>query len=65
MKPKTLNALLRVYDRLDEIVRELNNLTDEAVLAGDYQDSSLLQARADIIYDQMENLDIVISEHEG
>ncbi|MBR8841154.1 MAG: hypothetical protein DSM106950_46240 [Stigonema ocellatum SAG 48.90 = DSM 106950] len=65
MKPKTLNALLRVYDRLDEITRELNNLADEAVLAGDYEDASLLQARADILYEQMENLDIVISEHEG
>lgn len=65
MKQTTLNALLRVYDRLDEIVDELNNLADEAVLAGDYEDGSLLKARADILYEQMENLDIVISEYEG
>jgi ferritin len=64
LKPKTLNALLRVYDQLDEITRRLHNLVDEAVLAGDYEDASLLQARADILYEQMENLDIVISEHE-
>ena len=65
MKPKTLNALLRVYDELDVITRRLNNLADEAVLAGDYEDGSLLKARADILYEQMEYLDLVISEHEG
>lgn len=64
MKPKTLNALLRVYDQLDEIVSHLNDLVDEAVLEGDYQDGSLLQARATILYEQMINLDFVISEHE-
>jgi ferritin len=65
LKPKTLNELLRVYDELDVITRRLNNLVDEAVLAGDYEDASLLQARADILYEQMEYLDIVISEYEG
>ena len=54
-----------MYDQLDEIVSHLNNLADETVLAGDYEDGSLLQARADILYEQMINLDIVISEHEG
>jgi hypothetical protein len=29
---------------------------------GDYQDASLLQARADKIYEEAENLDLVISE---
>ena len=65
MKPKTLNALLGVYDRLEEIVEELNNLSDNAVDLGDYDDASLLQARADILYEQMLNLDVVISELEG
>ena len=31
---------------------------------GDFEDASLLQARADILYEQMENLDFVISELE-
>ena len=65
MKPKTLNALLRVYNQLDEIVEELNSLSDEAVDSGDYEDASLLQARADILYQQMENLGVVIAELEG
>ncbi len=54
-----------MYDQLDEIVTQLNDLADDAVLTGDYEDGSLLKARADILYEQMENLDIVISELEG
>lgn len=65
MKQSTFEALLRVYNRLDEIVKELNNLSDNAVDSGDYDDASLLQARADILYEQMINLDVVISELEG
>ncbi len=65
MKQTTITALLRVYDRLEEIVEELNNLSDNAVDLGDYDDASLLQARANILYEQMLNLDVVISELEG
>jgi hypothetical protein len=65
MKQSTFEALLRVYVRLEEIVEELNNLSDNAVDLGDYDDASLLQARANILYEQMENLDFVISELEG
>jgi len=31
----------------------------------DFDDASLLQTRADILYEQMENLDFVIRELEG
>ena len=65
MKLSTIAALLRVYARLEEIVEELNNLSDNAVDSGDYDDASLLQARANILYEQMLNLDVVISELEG
>jgi len=65
LKQTTLDALLRVYVKLEEIVEELNNLADDAVLSEDYEDASLLQSRADILYEQMENLDVAISEHEG
>lgn len=65
MKRTTLDALLRVYVKLEEIVEELNRLADDAVLSEDYEDASLLQSRADILYEQMENLDVAISEHEG
>ena len=65
MKPKTLNALLRVYDRLDEIVDELNNLADIELELEAFDDASVLQARADILYEQMVNLEVVIAELEG
>ncbi len=65
MKQTTLDALLRVYLKLEEITRELYNLADEAVDQGDFDDAGLLQARANILYEQMENLDVVISELGG
>ncbi len=64
MKQTTIDALLRLYDQLEEITTELYNLVDAALETRDYEDASLLQARADILYEQMENLDVVISEHE-
>jgi ferritin len=65
MKQTTLDALSRVYVKLEEITRELYNLADDAVDQGDFDDASLLQARANILYEQMENIDIVISELGG
>lgn len=65
MKPTTLNALLRVYDRLDEIVDELNNLAEIELELEAFDDASLLQTRADILYEQMENLEVVVKELEG
>lgn len=65
MKQTTLDALLRVYVKLEEIIRELYNLADDAVDQGDHEDASLLQARANILYEQMENIDVVISELGG
>lgn len=65
MKLTTLDALLRVYNRLDEIVRDLNDLADIELELEAYDDASVLQARADILYQQMLNLDVVISELEG
>ena len=65
MKQTTLNALLRVYAQLEEITRELYNLVDAEIETRDFDDASLLQSRAAILYEQMENLDVVISELEG
>lgn len=60
MKQTTIEALLRVYTRLEEITTELYTLADTAVDMGDFEDASLLQTKADILYEQMENLDFVI-----
>lgn len=65
LKQTTLDALLRAYVKLEEITTELYNLADDAVDQGDFDDASLLQARANILYEQMENLDIVIEELGG
>lgn len=65
MKQSTFEALLRVYDRLDEITRELYDLAEIELELENFEDASLLQTRADILYEQMENLDVVISELEG
>lgn len=65
MKQSTFEALLRVYERLDEIVRDLNDLAEIELEIEGFDDASLLQARADILYEQMINLDVVISELEG
>ncbi len=65
MKQTTLNTLLRIYDQLDEIVRDLNDLAEIELELEAFDDASLLQARADILYEQMLNLDVVISELEG
>ena len=64
MKQTTIEALLRVYARLEEITTELYTLADTAVEMADLEDASLLQSRANILYEQMENLDFVISELE-
>lgn len=61
MKQTTIKALLRVYARLEEIATDLYTLADTAVEMGDFEDASLLQARADILYEQIETLDFVIS----
>lgn len=65
MKQTTLNALLQVYNRLEAITRELYDLAEIELELEDFDDASLLQTRADILYEQMENLDVVIRELEG
>jgi hypothetical protein len=64
MKLENYNILLNAYTQLEQITSQLYNGADNAVEQGDFDDASLLQARADILYEQLENLDVVISELE-
>jgi ferritin len=64
LKRTIINALLEAYTKLEKIVEKLNDLADDAVLSEDYEGANLLQSRADILFEQMINLDVVISEHE-
>ncbi|MDF5720640.1 MAG: hypothetical protein PUP91_09160 [Rhizonema sp. PD37] len=64
MEQTTLDAFLEIYAQLQTMTNNLYNLADAAVDTRNYNDANLLQARADILYEQMENLNAVISEYE-
>ena len=65
MKQTTLNSLKRLYAKLEVITMEVYDLAEIELELEDFDDASLLQTRADILYEQMINLDAVISELEG
>lgn len=64
MKFTTIDSLLKIYERLEEIVTELYVLADTELELEAFDDASIFQTRADILYEQMENLAVVISELE-
>jgi ferritin len=65
LKQTTIDSLKQLYEKLEVITRELYDLADIELELEDFDDASLLQTRANILYEQMENLDVVISELEG
>lgn len=64
MKQTTLDALLKAYAQLHQIVEELYIAHDNAVANNDDEDASLLVSRADKLYEEVENLELIISELE-
>jgi hypothetical protein len=64
MKSETRNILLQVYVKLQEIIDELYEAHDRAIANNDFDDANLLASRADKLYEEAENLEIVISEQE-
>lgn len=56
--------MLKAYAELHKIVEELYEAHDKAVENNDFDDASLLASRADRLYEEIENLEIVISELE-
>ncbi|WP_373530693.1 hypothetical protein [Nostoc sp.] len=64
MKSETRNILLQPYAQLQEIIDELYEAHDRAITNNDFDDASLLASRADRLYEEAENLEIVISEQE-
>jgi hypothetical protein len=64
MKPKTRNALLKAYAQLQRIIDDLYEAHDEAIENNDFDDASLLASRADKLYQEAENLEIMITEME-
>ncbi|MEH2362278.1 hypothetical protein [Nostoc sp.] len=64
MKSETRNVLLQAYAQLQEIIDKLYEAHDRAIINNDFDDASLLASRADRLYEEAENLEIVISEQE-
>lgn len=64
MKQETLNVLLRTYEKLHKITEDLYEASDKALENNDFDDASLLASRADKLYEEVENLEIIISELE-
>jgi phage shock protein A len=64
MKQTTLQAFLRAYVQLEQTADELYVAADAAIENNDFDDASLLASRADKIYQEVENLDVLLSELE-
>ena len=64
MKSETRNVLLRAYAQLHRIIDELYSAHEVAAANDDDDDASLLESRADKLYEEAENLYLVISELE-
>ncbi|MBU7581900.1 MAG: hypothetical protein KAF91_03145 [Nostoc sp. TH1S01] len=65
MNRETRNILSNVYAQLQEIAAQFYLAADQALQNDDFDDASLLQSRADKIYEEAENIEILISELEG
>ncbi|MEH1920231.1 hypothetical protein [Nostoc sp.] len=52
------------YAELHKIIEELYEAHDRAIENNDFDDASLLASRADRLYEEVENLEIIISELE-
>ncbi len=65
MKQETFTILSRVYTELQQIAAQLYTAAEVALQNDDFDDASLLQSRADKIYEEAENMDTLISQLEG
>ncbi|MBW4636030.1 MAG: hypothetical protein KME30_30350 [Iphinoe sp. HA4291-MV1] len=64
MKRETRNVLLRAYVQLQQIIDDLYEAAQKALENNELEDASLLESRADKLYEEGENLEIVILELE-
>lgn len=64
MKQSAINALVQALYRLQQIGSDLYDASDAASEQGDLSEAALLQSVADKLYEDAENLDILISEME-
>jgi hypothetical protein len=64
MKRETRDVLLRAYAQLQIIIDDLYEAAQKALENNELEDASLLESRADKLYEEGENLEIVILELE-
>ncbi|PSF37783.1 hypothetical protein C7H19_09200 [Aphanothece hegewaldii CCALA 016] len=64
MERQTFNALERAALSLQRIVTDLYSEADNAVEQENYNDASLLQSQADLLYEVVENLETILTEQE-
>ncbi len=65
MKLETRTALLQAYFGIQQVVFDLYAASEAAFENNDLNDASLLASRADKLYEEIENLDILLIELEG
>lgn len=58
----TIEALENAYNDLQQITIDLYAEADNAVAKENYNDASLLQSQGDKLYENLENLGVVIEE---
>lgn len=62
IKRTTIETLEKAYNDLQQVVINLYAEADNTVLKGNYNDASLLQSQGDKLYQNLENLGVVIEE---
>jgi hypothetical protein len=65
MKQSTVSALLAAYNSLQEIVVKLYDEFQKAMENKDDADASLLEARAEILFEQAEAIIAVLEEQQN
>ncbi|MBW4601004.1 MAG: hypothetical protein KME29_15765 [Calothrix sp. FI2-JRJ7] len=64
MERENIEALLRAYLTMQQMIEDLYTQADNAASKRNYNDASVLTAQAEVLYRAAENLGTVISEHE-
>lgn len=65
MKQTTIEALSSAFEQLQDLIEHLYTAAQVALDNDDFSDASLLQSRADRLYEEAEQLDVIISEMGG
>jgi hypothetical protein len=65
LKQSTLEALLRAYDALQEVISDLYREYDKAVENEDNADATLLEIRADRLFVEADLMLLVIMEYQS